>query len=188
VRALLPAALALGLGCATYRGPFRPFDPASLRAEPGWVFAPGVHLVRQAEARDCGPAALAMVLGSAGMSTSREQLAGRLVAVERGAAAGELRDLARAVGARAFLVHGEVSDLRRELSAGRPALVGLAKRNGGRRVLLHYEVVVGLHEASGRVATFDPGAGPRQAPLEGFLGEWSPTGRLLLVVMANPEQ
>ena len=177
------AVLALAAGCASYQGAFRDLEPARLRSEPGWIWAPDVRLVRQRGELDCGAAALAMVLAHAGVPTTVEQVTAARPLTVRGLAAGALRDLARARGARAFLIHGDLADLRRELEAGRPVVVGLVKPYGARRRLSHYEVVVGLHPASGRIATLDPGAGPRQAPLQGFLAEWDPTRRLTLVVM-----
>ena len=47
----------------------------------------------------------------------------------------------------------------------------------------HFEVVIGIHPESRRIATFDPAAGWRQNSLLDFMTEWQATGRVLLVVM-----
>jgi len=78
-------------------------------------------------------------------------------------------------------VQGEIADLTRELTNGRPVLVGLVKPHR-RGTLTHYEVVVGLHVGKGVVVTLDPAEGWRQNTLEGFLAEWTPAGRLALIV------
>jgi hypothetical protein len=98
-----------------------------------------------------------------------------------GVQAGTLRDVLRKRGLEAYLVEGDLDDLERELGAGRPVLVGLAKpyTNG---IYAHYEVVAGLNRARGVVATVDPGAGWRQNTLAGFMQEWQPTHHLTLVV------
>jgi hypothetical protein len=61
-------------------------------------------------------------------------------------------------------------------------IVGMAKPTATGAVA-HYEVVVGLHVDSRRIATLDPAAGMKQNTLLGFLKEWQPTGRVLLVVL-----
>jgi len=101
----------------------------------------------------------------------------------RGLKAGRLRDFARAHGLESFLLHGELTDLSRELQNGRPVLVGLAKPQR-RGVLTHYEVVVALHPERQLVVTLDPDRGWQQNDVAGFLAESQPTGRLALVVSA----
>ena len=83
----------------------------------------------------------------------------------------------------AFVIEGEVEDLVHELEAGRPAIVGTAKPTITGEHVAHYEVVVGVHAASQRIATLDPAAGLRQNSYSGFFEEWLPTGRVLLVVL-----
>jgi hypothetical protein len=106
--------------------------------------------------------------------------------LDRQASAAELRDAARARGLSAFVVEGEPDDLVHELEAGRPVIVGVAKRTTGDNAVTHYEVVVGMHRASRRVATYDPAAGVRQNSFGGFLMEWQAAGRVLLVIMPKP--
>jgi hypothetical protein len=94
---------------------------------------------------------------------------------------GELRDRARAAGMAAEVVTGDLRDIKYELSNGRPVIVGVAKPTAEGAVA-HYEVVVGMHPDSKRIATLDPAVGWRQNSYQGFLREWIPTGRVLLVV------
>jgi len=101
---------------------------------------------------------------------------------DRQASAGELRDAARQRGLSAFVVEGEPEDLVHELEQGRPVIVGVAKPTT-QDAVAHYEVVVGMHRASRRVATYDPAEGIRQNTFGGFLMEWKSAGSVLLVNM-----
>src|SRR5262249_30975534 len=131
---------------------------------------------------DCGPAAAAMVLGFWGYRTDPDALRSASgTPISSGVQAGTLRDLLRLRGFEAFLVEGSLDDIERELQAGRPVVVGLAKpySNG---IYAHYEVVAGLNRARGLIATLDPGSGWTQNSFAGFLAEWRPTHNLMLVV------
>jgi ABC-type bacteriocin/lantibiotic exporter with double-glycine peptidase domain len=177
-------AVALAAGCSSYTGQARDFSPARLSSEPGWLRVRGVPLERQVEEADCGAAAIAMVIaywtGGAPPAIARALRP----APERGIAAGRMRDLARRSGLAAFIVRGELADLEREIAAGRPVVVGLVKPHG-KRVLTHYEVVVGLHRARKIVVTIDPASGWRENGVDAFLAEWSPSKRLALMVSAK---
>jgi len=169
-------------GC--YHGTARSVSPAELRAQPGWVMVSGVPDVRQESLLDCGPAALSMVLQRWGVpASSRAEVEKELPpsSADNGAAAGDLRDLARRRGLRAFLISGSVDDLVHEVGAGRPVLVGLVQRYGD-KALSHYEVVVGYNPVTRRLLLQDPGRGPREDGFDGFGKEWKPTGNLTLVV------
>jgi ABC-type bacteriocin/lantibiotic exporter with double-glycine peptidase domain len=179
---LLPALALLALeACApVYTGAARDLDPSALRREPGWTAVQGVPLYRQSHERDCGPTALAMVVAYYRPELDTQ----RLLATSRDArvSAAELRDRARELGLLAYVVEGKPEDLAHELRAGRPVIVGMAKptANGG---VAHFEVLVGIHARSRRVATLDPAAGYRQNSLLDFMAEWQSTGRVLLVIM-----
>ena len=82
---------------------------------------------------------------------------------------------------KAFLFHGEVADFGKELSKDRPLVVGLVKP-GVAGAVTHYEVVVAWHRERGSVVTLDPAHGWRVNTPEGFLAEWEPAGRLILLV------
>lgn len=177
--ALLAAAGLLAAGCAStsYRG----VSAAEARAA-GWERVEGVPEVRQETQQGCGAAALAMVLGHWGRSVAQaEILAATPPPDGQGLRADALRDFARGRGLQAFLVQGEPADLHREVARNRPVVVGLLKRQG-RRLVPHYEVVVGLDRARRRVLLLDPARGPRETGFEPFQRDWSAAGRVTLVV------
>jgi ABC-type bacteriocin/lantibiotic exporter with double-glycine peptidase domain len=180
-RALALAGLGglLAAGCA---GVFEVAGPAARAGDPSWWVAPQVELVRQQDRWDCGPAALAMVLG-------RWQTAAAASEVRQvfepghgdGVRAGELRTVARALRLQAFLVRGTMDDLAYELERGRPVLVGLTNYRGKRRVG-HYGVVVGVRRDRTRVLLADPSRGWRELALPAFELEWGPASHLAMVV------
>ena len=167
-------------GCSSYMGSATTLSSDAFREEPGWIVVRGVQPLRQKDEHDCGPTALNMVLNYWQPERANEPLAS--LPLDRQASAGELRDAARERGLSAFVVEGEPDDLVRELERGRPVIVGVAKPTA-KDAVAHYEVVVGMHRASRRVATYDPAAGVRQNSFGGFLTEWHAAGRVLLVVM-----
>jgi len=172
-------------GCTSYSGQARDFSPARLSSEPGWLALRGVPFERQVEEADCGAAAIAMVMAYWTGGKPGPFAAALRPAPERGIAAGRLRDLARTRGLAAFIVSGRLADLERELAAGRPVVVGLVKPHGEKKVLTHYEVVVGLHRAKKLIVTLDPASGWRENGVDAFLKEWAPSKRLALVVSAR---
>lgn len=167
-------------GHVGYTGEARELARETLQREDGWLHVERVPLLRQHGRYDCGPTALAMVLSYWFPSVPAKRWTAS-VRDDR-ASASQLRDRARALGLASFVVEGTFKDIAYELSRGRPVIVGTAKPTTTGAVA-HYEVVVGLHLDSRRIATLDPGAGLRQNSLIGFLSEWQPTGRLLLVVL-----
>jgi hypothetical protein len=126
-------------------------------------------------------ASLAMVLSYWYPAVPAKQWA--LADSDRRLSAGELRDRAQERGLAAFVVEGTIEDIAYELQRKRPVIVGTVKPIGGNKGVSHYEVVVGIHPATKRIATLDPAAGWRQNTLPEFLKEWGPSGRLLLVVL-----
>src|SRR5215470_5571146 len=121
------ACAALSAACVSYRGAGHSFEPQRL-VEAGWTATPSVPVLRQVRELDCGPVATAMLLGYWGKKTEPDALRAEAhVGPERALSAGTIRDLVKARGLDAYLVEGEVDDLQRELAAGRPVLVGLAK-------------------------------------------------------------
>jgi ABC-type bacteriocin/lantibiotic exporter with double-glycine peptidase domain len=154
--------------------------PAELTEESGWVRVNGVPELRQKHELDCGPTALAMVLGYHG-SVSKDAVLAELPEDKRSGVT-ELRDIARKHGFDSFVVEGKPEDLVYELERGRPVIVGVAKPTV-QDAVAHYEVVIGLHRDSQRIATIDPAAGLRQNTFQGFFTEWQSAGRVLLVVI-----
>jgi ABC-type bacteriocin/lantibiotic exporter with double-glycine peptidase domain len=190
LRAALFGLLVLGsaTGCASYRGSSREASPAALAVQPGWVRLDRVELVRQRGIKDCGSAALSMVLkylephGPAALDRAAIDAALR-EEPGRGLAAGQLRDYARARGFDAFVIHGDFDDLTHEVQEGRPVIVGVYKPLSSGDALAHYEVFVGYHPERQEVLTLDPARGLRQFDVEGFLDEWRAAGQVTIVVM-----
>jgi len=169
---------------ACYAGSARSVSPSqasALAADPAWIVVRDVPFVPQRGDEDCGPAALAMVLGRLGVPVTLADVAGVEPPGDKGVRAGDLRDFARARGLQAFVVAGTFDDLFGELGRGNPVLVGLAKPMTGGRALPHYEVVVAINRRARQVLTLDPARGLRENSLEGFAREWAPTGRVTLI-------
>lgn len=177
--ACLIGALALS-GC--YIGGAVDASPEVLRRGQGWVATPAVKLLRQVSRTDCGAAALAMVLSFWSVPT-------RVVDVSaayprspgRGLTAAQLRQFALARGLSAYVFRGRLQDIWRELSQGRPVVVGLVKTYLP-RTLSHYEVVIGLNREKRKLVTLDPAHGLRENSFRGFLKEWEAAKRLTLMV------
>jgi len=185
VRRLRPLTLLIGAAaalaaCHADRG--HVISPADVRERDGWVLVRDVPFVGQRSDRDCGAAAIAMVLRAWCVAVDAGAVAAAYPALqERGLQAGELRDFARAQGLDAFLVKGEPADLRAEIERRRPLIVGLARQANGKRVG-HYEVVIGFHHARHRILTIDPASGWRESSVEAFAAEWAGAQQLALVV------
>ena len=188
-RWMMGAALLLGLaaeGCS-YLGSARSFDPETLKSEPGWIKVDRVVPTRQETREQCGIAAMAMVLRYYDRDVPPEKLA-KACPVEPGAGsqAGHMRDFAKSQGLQAFLFHGELSDFQTELSRGHPVIVGLVKQYASGAVT-HYEVAVAVQPDQRRIVTLDPAHGWRENSFDGFLQEWEPAARLMLVVFPPGE-
>jgi ABC-type bacteriocin/lantibiotic exporter with double-glycine peptidase domain len=178
----LAAAAALA-GC--YHGTARAVLPSDLTRDRGWVVVVGVHLIRQTSERDCGAAALAMMLQRWAVPSSPDEIL-RTVPIEsgHGIGLGVLRDFARGKGLHAFLIKGELADLVNEVGLNRPVLVGLVQRYGD-RALSHYEVVAGINQSTRRVLLLDPAHGLREDGVDGFTAEWDAAGRPTLVIVPS---
>lgn len=166
--------------CGVYTGSATTLQTSTLKKEPGWVSIEGVPELHQAHELDCGPTALAMVLSYYGVADRQSVLAA--LPKDQRVSVSDLRDLARKHGFEAYVVEGKPEDLVYELEHGRPAIVGVAKPTV-QDAVAHYEVVVGMHKDSQRVATLDPAVGLRQNSFTGFLTEWQGSGRVLLILV-----
>jgi ABC-type bacteriocin/lantibiotic exporter with double-glycine peptidase domain len=169
-------------GCS-YLGTAESFNPVDLDRESGWITVKQVPLVLQEAEEDCGAAALTMALRHWQVPTSLEEVV-RACPPEpdRGIKAGVLRDYAHRKGLQAFIFQGRLTDFEKELSQGRPVIVGLVKPyvNGG---ITHFEVVVGIHPEKEMVVTLDPARGWAKNGYSGFLTEWEPANRLTLAIL-----
>src|SRR5256885_6452026 len=146
----------------------------TLARDPAWRIVPDVPFVAQRTAHDCGPAALAMVLGHfrvPNAAAEHPEFAGGDVR------AGTLRDVARAQGLDAFVVSGTFDDLVAQLGRGRPVLVGLAKPMAltGGRALAPYEGVIGISRGKRLIPSPDPATRPRGNTLDRVSRESAPT-------------
>ena len=142
--ALVPASLLLA-GCA---GPSRLAQlPAGL---PERVELTATPFHPQTE-HQCGPAALATVLGAAGRNIDPAELATEVYLPGReGSLQPELAAAARARGLLAYEIGPSMSDLLAEVAAGRPALV-LQQLGAGPWPYWHYAVVIGYDKTRGQV-------------------------------------
>jgi ABC-type bacteriocin/lantibiotic exporter with double-glycine peptidase domain len=181
-RAALLFAITLA-GC--YHGTARSVSPGELGRERGWTAVSDLRVIRQSGERDCGAAALAMLLRHWSVTTTPEEI---LAAVPRGPGhgitLGALRDLARQKGLAAFVIKGELADLTSELELGRPVLVGLVQRHG-KQGLSHFGVVAGINPITRRVLLLDPARGLREDGFEGFATEWAAAGWATLVIVPS---
>ena len=161
--------------------------PPRLAAADGWVVVPGVSYVPQRSLSDCGAAALTMVLTHLSPEVQEEQVRAWVGPIHdrQGVAAGRMRDVARARGLAAFVIEGTIEDLGRELAAGRPVIAGVVNVEG-KTAYPHYEVVVGMNRARGRVLTADPAIGWRDQSLGQFEQRWRVSRHLALVVLRRP--
>ncbi len=184
-RATATALALAGLtACASTGGRSRTFEAHRLTADAGWILAAPTPTVRQEGAMDCGAATLAMVAGRWQVPLSLEAAAAALPrAAPQGTRLGDLRDVARAHGLRAFAIAGDRETLLHELGAGRPVIVGLHILVGPRRARSHYEVLVAAHPAGDRFVTLDPASGWRVRSWADLEAEWLPAGHPALVVV-----
>jgi len=177
---MLASASVLLAACQAGRG--HVVSPAVVFTQEGWLRVDGVPFIAQRTERDCGAAALAMVLNYWGVAAGADDLAAALPAARgRGLKAGELRELARARGLDAFVIKGEPDQIRDEIQRRHPLIVGLAQR-AGRDVIGHYEVVIGFNHARLLILTLDPAAGWRVSSYQDFAAEWAGAGQLAMVV------
>ena len=174
------ALLTFASGCG-YLGSARSIDPVEFDKDSGWLAVRDLKFERQKANNDCGAASVSMVLNHWGLPSTQEDIVAACPTSKEGMKAGDLRDLIKKRGLTGFLIHGTFDDLKNELAAKRPVIVGLVKPyvQGG---LNHFEVVMAIHPEQRRVATFDPAGGPRQNTFDGFLQEWEPSGSLTIVV------
>ena len=175
------AVVAALAGC--YHGTARMVSPGDLDRDRGWVVVSGLRLIRQTAERDCGAAALAMMLHHWSVPASADEILRAVhIASGHGITVGALRDFARLKGLTAFVIKGELADLVNEVGRNRPVLVGLVQRVGD-RALSHYEVVAGINQTTRHVLLLDPARGLSQDGFDGFAAEWDRAGRPTLVIV-----
>jgi ABC-type bacteriocin/lantibiotic exporter with double-glycine peptidase domain len=144
-------------------------------------------LVLQKDSDDCGAAALASVLRFWGHPASPESVEAAIGGKNRRLSAGEMADHARKAGLRAYVFFGTMDDVLHELDQGRPIIVGLGKEQKTKRVLSHYEVVVGYEPKKRLVLLLDPGEGFQIDTLEGFGREWAYSKGVTIVTFLSED-
>ncbi|HET7202879.1 MAG TPA: PA2778 family cysteine peptidase, partial [Steroidobacteraceae bacterium] len=145
-RALAAGLVALALaGCATSG---RLADFAGSAGLPAVVELDSTPFHPQAD-QQCGPAALATVLGAAGRPASLDQLAPEIFVPDRkGSLQPELVGAIRARGLLPYELGRDPAELMAELAAGHPVLV-LQKQGLGPWPAWHYAVVIGYDSRRG---------------------------------------
>jgi ABC-type bacteriocin/lantibiotic exporter with double-glycine peptidase domain len=181
-------ALALATtGCRlSYTGGAKPVQPAQL--DDDWHRASTTPVVKQRAQTDCGLAALAMVAGAWGQKWTVDELRRDVKMTKKGVKLGALRDVARKRGLEAYAIAGKHEDLKRELSKGRPVVLGLQLPFEQDRALHHYEVAVAINSRDGSVVTLDPATGKYLKRTKAVLEkEWKPVGFPTLVVVGTAD-
>ncbi|MCH9829904.1 MAG: PA2778 family cysteine peptidase [Gammaproteobacteria bacterium] len=173
-------ALALLAGCAA--GP----ETLRLRQETVSVELSDTPFFAQ-ERYQCGPAALATVLVSSGVSVTPEALVSEVYIPEReGSLQSEMIAAARRHGRVPFRLDGHVESVLAELYAGRPVLV-FQNLGLNRLPVWHYAVTVG-HDADRGEFVMRSGTEPRHIESDkDWLARWDRGGRWTVVVVRPDE-
>jgi hypothetical protein len=174
---LLAGAVALA-GCTINP----PLELAQIvKGEPGLTLA-AVPFYPQTQYQ-CGPAALAGVLGAAGVDRSPEQLSAQVyLPARQGSLQLELLAATRRAGRIPYLLDTTADALVEELESGRPVLV-LQNLGTPHFPSWHYAVLVGLDVATNRVY-LNSGRQPSLAmAAPEFMRSWDWAGRWAMVVL-----
>lgn len=156
-----------------------------LRAETAVVELSAVPFHPQ-EAYQCGPAAVATVLGAAGIQVAPDQLVREIyVPARQGSLQPEIVAAIRRRGRVPYQLAPGIDAALTELHAGRPLLV---LQNLGTRTLpvWHYAVLVGFDPATRRFLLRSGRERRLQMPARRFLESWDRGGRWMLVI-AEPD-
>jgi tetratricopeptide (TPR) repeat protein len=175
-RLWLPGVLLLA-ACA---GP----ETLRLRAETAAVELSSVPFHPQ-DAYQCGPAAVATLLGADGIDVAPDDLVPEIyVPARQGSLQAEIVAALRRRGRVPFVLGPQIDAALAELHAGRPVLV---LQNLGTRGLpvWHYAVIVGFDPAGQRFVLRSGRERRLQMPARRFLETWDRGGRWMLVV-ADP--
>lgn len=175
---LVLAACGLITGCAT-RGPL--LDPAVPAAELAATpfFPQRVH--------QCGPAALATVLGASGVNVTPDELTPLVyLPGRRGSLQVDMQATPRRYGRLAYRVDPELKAIAAEVDAGRPVLV---LHNYGLPVWprWHYAVVIGHDAARQRVLLRSGTTFRQQLSAAHFMRAWDNGDRWALVLLRPGE-
>jgi tetratricopeptide (TPR) repeat protein len=135
----------------------------------------------------CGPAALATVLGASGKNTTPESLVPLVyIPARRGSLQVEMQAAPRKYGRLSYVLPSNLDSILAELDAGRPVLV---LHNYGIPLLprWHYAVVIG-YDAAKDAITLRSGVTRRQVlSAKSFMRAWDNGGRWAMVVLRPGE-
>ena len=132
----------------------------------------------------CGPAALATILGASGEATSASRLVDEVyVPDRRGSLQPEIVAAARRRGLLVYRIRPELTDLVAQLGAGEPVLV-LQNLGIERLPVWHYAVVIGADASSESVLLRSGTERRRVERARDFLRRWDLAGRWGIVVLA----
>lgn len=160
--------------CAT-RPPLLPQDAAPVELSDTVFFAQRDY--------HCGPAALAMVLHSAGVAARPDGLVGQVyLPARQGSLQVELLAAARRAGRVPYVIDAEFEALHAELAAGRPVLV-LQNLGIGVLPVWHYAVVIGLDPAGDAVILRSGTERRLVMPAHRFMRSWRLAGGWGMVVL-----
>ena len=135
----------------------------------------------------CGPAALATVLHSAGVAADPDVLADQVyVPARQGSLQVELQAATRRAARIPYIIDSSLAALRDELDAGRPVLV---LQNLGLGILpaWHYAVVIGIQPGEDRVILRSGTERRRFTPARAFLRSWRLGGSWAMVALRAGE-
>lgn len=181
--AVLTAAAVLTLAGCSSLGTTVPTVSAQLPAQ---VELSSVPFFPQ-EKYQCGPAALATVLGAQGLTQTPDQLKSQVYLPGReGSLQPELMAAVRRAGQVAYPLQPQFNDLLREVAAGNPVLV---LQNLGLSILpqWHYAVVVGYDLERQQLVLRSGTEKRRVTDMAVFINTWRRSGNWGLVV-ASPQQ
>jgi len=127
-----------------------------------------------------------MVAGAWGRNWSVDDLTHRIRPTSKGVKLGVLRDIARTRGLDAYAIKATYADLKNELAAGRPVLMGLLLPFDRSHNRSHFEVAVAMNPKDGTVVTIDPASGNWMRRSKAVLDiEWKSAGYPALVVVGD---
>ena len=172
---------ALLMGCAG-----RPVELAQMTPPVAALELEDTVFFPQAEYQ-CGPAALATVLHSAGREIHPDALAPQVYLPQReGSLQVELLAATRRAGLIPYVIDPSSAALFAELGAGRPVLV---LQNLGLRILpvWHYAVVIGADPVSDRIILRSGLERRRLSPTRDFMRSWASAERWAMVVLRPGE-
>lgn len=133
----------------------------------------------------CGPAALASILGAAGADTDPQQLAPQVYLPDlHGSLQVELLAASRRAGRIPYVIENEPGLLLSQIEAGRPVLI-LQNLRTRLFPVWHYAVLVGFDASSNRVFLHSGEEENKSMRAPWFLRTWDWAGRWAMVVL-NP--